>query len=180
MFGVGCDRKNGLARCLEQQIVDHRFVLISDVSDRRRQREDDVEIRHRQELGLALGEPLLCCCGLAFRAMAITARVIGNPRIAAVLVLTTRNMAAERRCAAALDRTHDFELAEAHMAGVGLTPRRSEVAEDICDFESGTDHEYRLFRRIRPFVGQQCEPIEWAHDRADHVGGDLRVEHGRV
>jgi hypothetical protein len=50
-------------------------------------------------------------------------------------------MAAERRCAAALDRTHDFELAEAHMAGVGLTPRRSEVAEDIRDFESGTDHE---------------------------------------
>jgi len=89
-------------------------------------------------------------------------------------------MAAERRCAAVLDRTHDFELAEAHMAGVGLTPRRSEVAEDICDFESGTDHEYRLFRRIRPFVGQQCEPIEWAHDCADHVGGDLRVEHGRV
>jgi hypothetical protein len=32
-------------------------------------------------------------------------------------------------------------LAEAHMAGVGLTPRRSEVAEDIRDFESGTDHE---------------------------------------
>ena len=30
------------------------------------------------------------------------------------------------------------------MAGVGLTPRRSEVAEDIRDFESGTDHEYRF------------------------------------
>ena len=73
--------------------------------------------------------------------MAITARVIGDPGITAVLVLTTRNMAAERRCAATLDRTHDFELAEAHMAGIGLTPRRSEVAEDIRDFESGTDHE---------------------------------------
>src|ERR1700760_3085031 len=153
MFGVGGYRENGLARCLEQQIVDHRFVLISEVSDRRRQREDDVEIRHRQELGLALGEPLLCRCGLAFRAMAITARVIGNPRITAVLVLTTRNMAAEGCGAAALDRIHDFELAEAHMAGVGLTPRRSEVAEDIRDFESGTDHEYRLVWRIRPFAG---------------------------
>ena len=53
-------------------------------------------------------------------------------------------MAAERRCATALDRTHDFELAEAHMAGVALTPRRSEVAEDIRDFESGTGHEYRF------------------------------------
>jgi hypothetical protein len=71
MFGIGRDRENGLARCLEQQIVDHRFVLISEVSDRRRQREDDVEVGHRQELGLALGEPLLCCCGLASWAMAI-------------------------------------------------------------------------------------------------------------
>src|SRR5262249_19108057 len=115
--------------------------------------EDDVEVRHRQELGLALGEPLLCCRGLAFVAMAITARVIGNPRITAVLVLTARNMAAERRCTAALYRTHDFELAEAHMADVGLTPRRSEVAEDIRDFKSGTDHEDRLLRRIRPFIG---------------------------
>ena len=144
MFGIGGDRENGLARCLEQQIVDQRFVLTSDVSDRRREREDDVEVRHRQEFGLSLGEPLFCRCGLAFVAMPITARVIGDPRITAVLVLTTRNMAAERRCAAALDRTHDFELAEAHMAGVGLTPRRSEVAEDIRDFESRTDHEYRF------------------------------------
>src|ERR1700752_5383211 len=121
MFGIGCYRENGLARCLEQQIVDHRFVLISEVSDRRRQREDDVEVRHRQELGLALGKPLLCRCGLAFVAMPIPARVIGDARITAILVLTTRNMAA-----------------------VGLTPRRSEVAEDIRDFESGTDHEYRF------------------------------------
>ena len=30
------------------------------------------------------------------------------------------------------------------MAGVALTPRRSEVAEDIRDFESGTGHEYRF------------------------------------
>jgi hypothetical protein len=47
MFGIGRDRENGLARCLEQQIVDHRFILISEVSDRRRQREDDVEVGHK-------------------------------------------------------------------------------------------------------------------------------------
>ena len=83
--------------------------------------------------------------------MTITARVIGDPRITAILVLTTRDMAAERRCAAALDRTHDFELAKAHIAGVGLTPRRSEVAEDIRDFESGTDHEYRFIPADQTF-----------------------------
>jgi hypothetical protein len=162
MFGIGCDRENGLARCLEQRIVDHRFVLISEVSNRRREREDDVEVSHRQELGLALGEPLLCRRGLAFVAMPITARVIGDPRITAVLVLTTRDMAAERRRAAALDRSHDFELAEVHMAGVGLTPRRSEVAEDIRDFESGTDHEYRFIPADQTFG--------WSAVSADRVG----------
>jgi len=143
MFGVGRDCEDGLARGLEQQIVDHRFILISEVSDWRRQREDDVEVGYSQELGLALGEPLLCRGGLAFVAIPIAARVIGDPRITAVLVLATFDMATERSRAAALDRTHDLELVEAHMAGVGLTPRRSEVAEDIRDFESRTDHEYR-------------------------------------
>jgi hypothetical protein len=50
-------------------------------------------------------------------------------------------MAAEGCGAAALDRRHHLELVEAHMTGIGVAPRRSEVAEDIRDFESGTDHE---------------------------------------
>ena len=120
-----------------------RFVLIGELSDWRRKREYDMEVRHRQKLGLAIGKPLLCRCGLAFVAMPITARVIGNPCITAVLVLAAFNVAAERNRAAALDGTHHLQLVEAHMAGVGLTPRRSEVAEDIRDFESGTKHEYR-------------------------------------
>jgi hypothetical protein len=42
-------------------------------------------------------------------------------------------MATERRRAAALDRQHHLEMAEAHMAGVGLTPGRSMAAENIRD-----------------------------------------------
>jgi hypothetical protein len=123
--------------------------LIGEFGDRRREREDDVEVGHRQELGLALGEPLLCRCGLAFRAMAIPAGIVGDGRISAVLA--ARDMAAERRCAAALDRRHDLELAEAHMPGVGVTPHRSEVAEDIRDFESGTDHECQTIPAAQTF-----------------------------
>jgi hypothetical protein len=37
------------------------------------------------------------------------------------------------------------------MAGVGLTPRRSEVAEDIRDFESRTDHEYQFIPADQTF-----------------------------
>jgi len=103
-----------------------------------------MEVRHRQELGFALGQPLACGSALTFGAVPIAAAIVGDDGVSAALVLTARNMAAKRRRAAALDRTHNLQLAEAHMAGVGLTPRRSEVAEDIRDFESGTNHEYRF------------------------------------
>jgi hypothetical protein len=40
-------------------------------------------------------------------------------------------MPAQRRRSAALDRRHDLQLAEAHMAGMGHTPSRPAAAEDI-------------------------------------------------
>ena len=46
-----------LGRRLEQDGVDHGLVLEGDLSDRRRQREDDMEVRHGQQLGLPGGEP---------------------------------------------------------------------------------------------------------------------------
>ena len=49
-------------------------------------------------------------------------------------------MSAERRRAAAFDRTHDLHLAEADMAGVGFAPRRPVVAEDIRDLQCWTGH----------------------------------------
>ena len=55
-------------------------------------------------------------------------------------VLAARDVAAERRRAAALDRRHHLQLAEAHMAGVGLTPCRTMVAEDIRDLQRRTRH----------------------------------------
>jgi hypothetical protein len=49
------------------------FVLVGDIGDRRRHREHDVIIRHRQQIGLAFGEPLLGRCTLAFWAVPIAA-----------------------------------------------------------------------------------------------------------
>src|SRR5260370_28643915 len=70
--------------------------------------------------------------------MSIAARVIGDLRIAALLVLAARDMAAERCRAAVLDRRHHLELAEAHMAGIGLAPCWSVAAEDIRDLQRWT------------------------------------------
>jgi len=55
-------------------------------------------------------------------------------------VLAARNIAAKRRCAAGLDRTHDLQLCVAYVAAVGVTPSGTEVAEDIGDFQGGTLH----------------------------------------
>src|SRR5260370_29501225 len=68
------------------------------------------------------------------------ARVIGDLRVGALLVLAARDMAAERCRAAVLDRRHHLELAEAHMAGISLTPCRSMAAEDLRDLQLWSCH----------------------------------------
>src|SRR5258708_32790703 len=77
---------------------------------------------------------------LTLRAVPIAARVIGNLRVAALVVLAARDMAAERCRAAVLDRRHHLELAEADMAGIGLAPCWSMAAENIRDLQHRTGH----------------------------------------
>ena len=66
--------------------------------------------------------------------------------MAARCVLTTCDVAAERRRAAALDRTHHLQLVEAHMAAVGVAPRGTVIAEDVRDFQSWSNHGRRRYR----------------------------------
>ena len=111
-------------------------------------------------------------------AMPITAAVIGDLRVRAVLA--AHDMAAESRRAAALDRRHHLQLAKADVTCISFTPSRSMVAEDIRDLQSGTSHDRRGLCRRLLLRCQRNEPIQRAHDRADHVGGYLRVECGRI
>ena len=53
-------------------------------------------------------------------------------------VLAALDVAAERGGAAGLDRRHDLQLAEAHMAGVGLAPRRPMGVKDVGDLQAVT------------------------------------------
>ena len=72
--------------------------------------------------------------------MPVTAAVVTDLDMTARRVLTTRDMAAERRRAAALDGTHDLHLIEADVPGIGSAPRRPVVAEDIRDLQRWTGH----------------------------------------
>jgi hypothetical protein len=73
VLGIGSDREQRLCRSAEQQVVDHRLVLVGDWSDLGWQREDQMEIADRQQIGLAGGEPVPRCRALALRAMAVAA-----------------------------------------------------------------------------------------------------------
>ena len=142
---VGRDRGQGLGRGLEQQIVDDGLVLVGDVGDGRRQREHHMIVWHRQQIGLARGQPVLCRRALALRAMPVAASVVRNLAVRALLA--ARDMTAERRRAAALDRRHHLQLAEADMAGIGPAPCRAVAAEDVRDLQRWTRHEQPRVRR---------------------------------
>jgi len=45
------------------------------------------EVADWQQIGLAGGEPVLCCRALALRTTAVATRVVGNPVVAAVLAV---------------------------------------------------------------------------------------------
>ena len=101
MLGVGGDRDQRLGRGLEQEIIDHRLVLVGDVGNGRRQREHHVEVGHRQQLGFALSQPLLRGGALALRAVPVAAAVVGDGRVGTVFAAC--DMPAESRRAAVLD-----------------------------------------------------------------------------
>ena len=107
-------------------------------ADRGRQGEDDVIVGNRQELGLAVFEPSPRGGRLALRAVAIPAGVVCDALVRAVLAAL--DVAAERGGATGLDRRHDLQLGEAHVTGVGLSPRRPVGAKDVGDLKRGPRH----------------------------------------
>src|ERR1700757_5458168 len=133
-----------------------------------------MEVRHRKEVSLAGGEPFLAGVSLTLRTMAITTAVVGDDRVGAALA--ARHMAAERRRAAALDGRHHLHLVEADVSGIGATPRRPVVAEDIRDLQRWTGHGRGLLRRrlVRPalpgLLARLGQRVEWALDAGDHAG----------
>src|SRR6202158_3679683 len=179
MPGVGGDGDQGLGRYLKQDIVDCRLVLIRDIADRRRQREDQVIVWHRQQIGLASRQPFLRHSPLALRAVPVAAAVVRYPGVCALLA--ARDMSAESCGAAALDRRHHLELAEAHMAGIGPAPCRAVAAKDIRDLQRWTRHDKLASGgRFGALPELARNAIERAYDLPDGLGGDTRIERGGV
>ncbi len=138
MAWIGSDCAQRLGRRLEQDGVDRRLVLEGDFGGRRRQCEDDVEIWHRQQFGLPLGEPRGACRAPAFRAMAVATRIIGDANQAALGAAL--DMAAKPGSAARLDRCHDAAFGATEAAGMCLAISLAVAAEDIRHLQCGHDY----------------------------------------
>jgi hypothetical protein len=86
-------------------LIPRRFT----VGDGRRQREHDMEVRHRQQVGLARSQPVLCRGGLTLRAMAVAAAVVSDGRIC--------------------DETHAFSCPRAEL--IDFTGSRPRVVREV-------------------------------------------------
>src|SRR2546423_12005451 len=97
-----------------------------------------MEVRYRQQLGLARLKPGLRRHPLALRAVPIPARVVGDARVGAVFAAL--DMTAERGGATYLYGCHDAPLGKAQMGLVGRTPAGPVAAENIRHLQTGPGH----------------------------------------
>src|SRR5438874_10478637 len=105
MLRVARDGQHRLRCRLEQEVVNLRLVVESDGGELGRQREHDMEVADREQIGLAFGEPGACGGTLAPGAVPVTAAVIGDPPMTAVGA--SLDVATKRSGAAMFDRRHD-------------------------------------------------------------------------
>ncbi len=90
------------------------------------------------------------------------------------VVLAAHDMPAESRRAAAFDRAHHLELAEADVAAVDVTPSGPVVTEDIRDLQRRARHGASAGRPALLELG--CDMLQRAPDLADYLGGDTGIE----
>ena len=125
---VGGDFAERRRARLEEPRVQTRTIPIGQRQQRMRQREDDVHIRHVEELPLARLEPALAGLRLALRTVAIPTRVIGDGLMPAGV--TPIEMPAERGGPTARDRAQHGSLLHAEprmLLDEGVTLRVEDI-----------------------------------------------------
>ncbi len=127
--GVLGDGAQGLGGGAEEDIEDGSAVAGHDPGQLAGQGEDDMEVRHREDVGGARLHPAACGAALAGRAVPIAAGVVDGmfARTAFALV----EVPAQRRGPAALDSGHDLAAAGIEAAGEAVAEGGTGVAEDL-------------------------------------------------
>lgn len=168
MLGVGRDGGERLRRAAKQDGIDQRLVLESNLSGRRRQGEDDVEIGHGKEFGLPLGKPLRACRALTLRTVPIATGVVGDARRTAVVALL--DVATEHRRPTRHDGAHHASLDAAEVTGMRLSKSFAVAVEYVRHFQS-RPHD----TRSAGWNDLQSQPVKRTRGLADRFGGNLGV-----
>jgi hypothetical protein len=136
MPGVGRDGEERLRRRPEQQVVDGGLVREGDGRDGSRDREDEMVVGDRQEIGLAVGEPVPGGVALALGAVPVAAGIVGDAGV--VAAVTARDMSTEACRPTGPDRRDDLDLVAAERMtreeGVAV------LAQDVRDLECRPRH----------------------------------------
>jgi hypothetical protein len=148
--GIGGNGGERLGCSGKQQSVDLGLILVGDGTERGRQREHHMEIRHRQQFGFARCQPRLGGWPLALGAVPVAAGVVGDARVGAVLAAL--DVTAQGRGPAGFDRGHDAPLADAQTRRVGGAPSGAVLAENVRHFELWARHR----RRVSPALSLLC------------------------
>ena len=109
---IASDFEQRLGARSHQQRVEQLFVLQGELREDSRQREDHMQIAHRQQLFAASFEPALTSAGLTLGTMPIQARVVDEGR-RMVAAVAAQAMTAERGGAATGDRGQHFQMLSA-------------------------------------------------------------------
>src|SRR5580704_7605049 len=136
MFRIAGDGQQGFRRGPEENAVNDLFVEKSDAGKLFRNGKDDMEILNRQQFCLPAFEPLYPLRVLAFRAMSVTAGVVGIARVIALAAFF--GMPSERGGTADFDCAHDAQVRKRELAA--LTVSRAVLPENVGQLESRPEH----------------------------------------
>jgi len=153
MPGIGSNQAQGVGGRLEQQPIDELLAVKGDLTKPGRQGEDQMKIGHRQQLGLALDQPLDGRCPLTLRAVPVAAGIVSDADLAAALTLL--DVAAQSGGAAGFDGGHDAPLVAAEVIGMGVAVSSTVAAEDVRHLK-GRAHAGRFspMRSVRDAAGR--------------------------
>src|SRR5215831_12991221 len=138
MFGIRRNLEQGLGGGVEQKIVEDLLVDQGQTPEMMRDREDDVNIRDRQQFALPGSNPTVARPTLTLGAMAIATTIKGEGAIAAARTLVT--MSAQCRGATACDGQEHFAMAPVNPAATGADKAIALCANDIGHLQRWPSH----------------------------------------
>jgi hypothetical protein len=147
--GIRGDLRQRFHGSLKYEVVYHALVAEREARERLRHREDEVDVSDRQELRLTRRDPRVPRRGQTLRAMSITAAVVREGRVRALVTAIT--VPAERGGAALRNGSEDAPMAPGHPGTVPLHEAIALSAHDVGHLEGWPRHRL-CFSRVRRAV----------------------------